>query len=339
MKRAERDAGSISMSALAILVFMAAVAAGGALVLRASLSYGRRSRDREEARSALEKEAERVMEALTADDTPEADCPSDAVWDAVKVPQTEGVEIALEDVSSRINPNWAQKAVFQKTHLGNILLSTDPDADALQQRREDKGFSLDVKAHYGDLIKEEALSKYFSAYGYANLNVTDEFALRKLWAVRMGTETGAEAFHGRVQQLLAAKKVLKPSEVRTFLAGEYDKLFPVMNAEPVFNVHFIEPLLLTEFLSYPDWKIKHPAQTAELILGSRDSSELTGPELRKIIGAEENNRIYQYLGPTTWFWKITVTRGNARLEWIVARLPAEDEGAPRFLLTEERFSS
>jgi hypothetical protein len=74
-------------------------------------------------------------------------------------------------------------------------------------------------------------------------------------------------------------------------------------------------------------------------LETREGSELTGPELHKIIGAAENNRIYQYLGPTTWFWKITVSRGNARLELIVARLPSEEEAAPRFFITEERYSS
>jgi hypothetical protein len=326
------------MAALAILIFMASVAAGGALVLQAALSYGRKSADKDAERISLEKEAERVIAALTEDPTPEADSPGDSVWESIHTSQTEGVEIALEDVSSKLNPNWVQKAVFEKTRLGDILLSGE-NADALQQRREDEGFSLDIASEYKDFIREEALPKYFSAYGYANINVTDEFALRKLYALRTGDEPGSEVFHGRVQQLLAAKKILKSSELRAFLGVDFDKLFPVVNAEPVFNVHFVEPLVLTELLSYPDWKIEHPAQTAELILGARDSSELTGPELRKIIGAAENNRIYQYLGSTTWFWKIVVSRGNTRLECIVARLPAEGEGAPRFLITEERYSS
>jgi hypothetical protein len=338
VNRKAGENGSISMAALAILIFMAAVAAGGILVLQASLSYGRRSSEKEAARIPLEKEADRVMAALTEDATPEADCPNDPVWESIKTPQEEGVEIQLEDLSSRLNPNWVQKAVFEKTRLGSILLSGD-NADEIQQRREDKGFSLDIESEYKDLIREEALPKYFSAYGYANINVTDEFALRKLYALRTGDEAGSKVFHARVQQLLAERKILKPSQLQAFLGTDFDKLYPVVNAEPILNVHFVEPVVLTELISYAEWKIKRPEQTAQLLLDAREDTELTAQQLRKIINAAENNRIYQYLGTITWFWKITVSRGEARLECIVARLPSEAEEAPRFLIIEERYSS
>jgi hypothetical protein len=326
------------MAALSLLVLMAAIAAGLALVLQAALSYNRRSEEKDALRLPLEREAERVINTLCGDPTPEADCPLDPVWTAIAVSEVEGLEISIEDVSSRLNPNWAQKVVFEKTHLGE-LFQTGRTADELQQRREDDGFSIDLASEYGDLIKEEAFPKYFSAYGYANINVTDEFALQKLFVLRTGNEPASEAFHSRVQQLLMEKKILKPEEVRAFLGADYAALFPVMNAEPVFNVHYIEPLLLTELLANPDWKIPHPEAAAQAILAARDGTELTGQELRKIIGAAENNRIYQYLGTITWFWKIVVTRDSARLELIVARLPAEGDGAAQFLITEEKFSS
>jgi hypothetical protein len=337
MSGAERQGGSISMTALSILVLMASVVAGVALILQASLSYSGRSAQRDSIRLPLEQEAERVIRALSEDPTPEADCPLDPVWDAVAEPETEGVKITLEDVSSRLDPNWIQKAVLEKTHLGEML-QTGRTAAELQQRREDNGFSIDLQSEYGDLIKEETLQKYFSPYGYANINTTDEFALRRLYALRTGDDPGSEVFHARVQRLLTEKKILKPSELRVFLGAEFDALFPVMNAEPIYNVHFIDPLLLTELLSYPDWKIRAPSRAARLILDSRSGTELTARELRKIIGAAENNRIYQYLGATTWFWKIVVSTEKASLEIIAARLPAEGEAAAQYLIAEERFS-
>jgi hypothetical protein len=338
MSRARRQKGSISMAALAVLVLMASVAAGGALVLQAALSYGRRSSEKEAGRVELEREVERVVRALAADQTPEADSLQDPVWDAVGAPQAAGVQVGLEDVSSRLNPNWVQKAAFEKTRLGDILLAGSVAAE-LQQRREDEGFSLDIASRYEDLIREEALPEYFSAYGYANINVTDEFALRKLYVMRTGNEAGSEAFHDRIQRLLMEKKVLKPAELRDFLGVDYEALYPVVNAEPIMNVHFVPPVILAQLLAYPDWGVPHPEQTAQLLEGRRDGSELTPQELHTIIGTAENNRIYQYLGTVTWFWRIVASRGTACLESIVARLPSEADDAPRFLIVEERYSS
>jgi hypothetical protein len=337
MTRRKSQGGSTSVTALILLVLLAAVAGGGIIVLQSALSYDAKSVRNDEQKLPLKKEAQRVIKALCDDTTPEADSPLDQVWSAIRMPETEGVTIKLQDLSSNLNPNWVQKNILAKTHLGD-LLKPGVTPDVLQQRREDKGFSVDLALEYGDLIKEEAIPKYFTAYSYANINVTDEFALRKLYAIRTGDEPGSEVFHGHVQELLAQKKILKPTDLRQFLGIDYDTLYPMMNVEPIINVHFMDPMVLNELLSYPDWKVSHPREKAQIVLDSRDRSELTGEELRRIIGVAEDNRILQYLGVITWFWKITVSRETASLVLIVARLPSEGESAPRFLITEERFS-
>jgi len=330
--------GSTSLVALTMLILMAAVAAGGALLLQAAFAYTSRSSTREDLRLSLQKEGERMAGLLARDPTPDADSPMDPIWGQIGSPGIRDVSITLEDASSRLNVNWAQKAIFEKTALGQ-LLRHGSTAQELQQRREDRGISPDIAAEYADLIKEDALPRYFTGYGYANLNVTDEFALRKLFAVRMSDQAGAEVFHMRLQQALIQKKILKRSDLREFLGLDYGKLFPLMNAEPVFNVHFVEPLILGELLSLPDLRIPQPRHIAQVILDSRDRQELTSEKLRQIMGAPDDNRIYQYLGVVTWFWKITVTRGSARLELIVARVPTDDGRAPRFLIVEERYYS
>jgi len=330
--------GSASIVALTMLILMAAVAAGGALILQAAFAYTSRSSEREQLRLSLQKEGERVVGLLARDPTPEADSAMDPIWGQITSPEIPDVSVALQDVSSRLNANWAQKIIFEKTALGQ-LLRDGSTAQELQQRREDKGISTDIASEYEDLIKEDALPRYFTGYGYANLNVTDEFALRRLYAVRMADQAGAEVFHTRLQQALIQKKLLKHTDLREFLGLDYGKLFPLMNVEPILNIHFVDPLILGELLSLPDLRIPQPRQIAQALLYSRDRSELTPEKLRQIMGVSGDNRIYQYLGVVTWFWKITIARSSTRLELIVARVPSDDGSAPRFLIVEERYSA
>ncbi len=337
MRRTLGTGGSASMAALALLIILASAAAGGIMILQAALVSEKRCVEREDLRLQLEKEAQRAIKALCKDKSPRADSPLDSVWEEIRTPGMEGMSVTLKDVSSALNPNWAQKNVFIKTGLKNLLRS-EKSAEEMQQRRVDKGFSLDIDAAFGDLINEGAVGKHFTAYGYANLNVTDEFALRRLYAERTGDEAGANVFHARVQQLLMEKKILKPKDVKEFLGSAYDGLYPVMNAEPVYNVHFASELLITELLSYPGLKVPQPKEAARIILDSRGGAELTREDLNKIIGAPEESRIYQYLGVTTWFWSIAVSAQGGSLEVVAARLPFEEDEASRFVITEERYS-
>ncbi len=334
MRRPGED-GSASVAALAILILLAAVAAGGLLLLQAALSYERRSVASDAMKRALEEQAEKVVRALSQNPSPDADSPFDPVWQTIGRPDSE-TTITLRDVSSALNPNWVQKNVLQKTRLGG-LLRPGRTADELQQRREDRGFSLDLAGGYGDLFQEGVLDKYFTAYGYANINATDEFALRKLFAIRTGNEARGEMFHGRVQELLTARKILKPEELRTFLGADYEQLFPLMGVDPMLNVHFTDPLLLGALLSHPDLKIPNPDGVLQQILLSRENGELTAEELARIIGVDRDNRIFQYLGVITWFWKVTAARGTSRLDLVAARLPAERGGRARYLVIEERY--
>ena len=252
------------------------------------------------------------------------------------MPEANGVVLGLADASSALDPNWVQKNVFTRTGLAS-LLSFTAAADELQQRREDRGFSLNLSEAYGDLFADGALDRYCTAYGIANINVTDEFALRRLYALRTGDAAAAEVFHARVQQLLREQRVLRPEELRAFLGPGYDALYPVMNAEPCMNVHFLDPLILAELLAYPALAVPHPQASARAIIASRTRSELSRAELLALVSAPAASRIYQYLGVVTWFWQLTVAAQHARLELIVARLPGLPGEPARFQIVEERY--
>lgn len=325
--------GSASLAALGLLVLLASTAVGGSLVLRASASYGGRSAAREEAFLMLEADTERVIRALCADPSPDCDSPLDPVWDAVREPAADGTVLELADAGTGINPNWIQKNLLEKTGLGD-LLRPGRTADELQQRREDGGPAADILLAYGDLFREGMLERHGSGYGYANVNVTDEFVLRKLYAVRTGDEAASEVFHTRIQRLLSERRIAGPRDLAELLGSGADALLPLVNAEPVLNVHFADPLVLTELLSYPDWKVPHPAAATGLILDSRGNAEIEPADLRRMVGAAEDSRVWQYLGTVTWFWRIRAARDGRALETVVARIPGG--GPPLFRIVEER---
>jgi hypothetical protein len=334
MRRAQE--GSASVLVLVLLTMLAAAAGGAAGLLQGSLRYLRASEDASAMRRSLEREADRVIAALAADPTPGTDSPLDPVWSVVGAPGGEGVVLSLADVSSALDPNWVQKNVLSRTALKSLLSSAGA-ADELQQRREDRGFSLDLPGAYGDLFAEGALDRYFTAYGTANINVTDEFALRALYALRTGDAAAAEDFHARVRQLLRGQRVLRPDELQAFLGPGYDALYPVMNAEPCMNVHFLDPLILTELLAYPALAVPHPRESALAILETRTRSELSSRDLLKLVAAPDASRIYQFLGVVTWFWRLTVATRNARLELVIARVPGSFGEPARFQIVEERY--
>jgi len=330
---ARRTRGSASMAALALLVLLASTAAGGAMVLRASSSYAGRSAAREEEDRAMAAAAEKVLRALCADPSPDRDSPLDPVWDAVREAAADGTAVDLSDAGAGFNPNWIQKNLLEKTGLGD-LLRPGRTADELQQRREERGPAADILAGYGDMFVEKALESHGSGWGYANVNVTDEFVLRRLYALRTGDEAGAEGFHARVQRLLADRKLAATGDLAEILGPGMDALFPLVNAEPVFNVHYLDPLVLKELLAYPEWKVTEPAGTAARILDARGSSEIGPEDLKRLVTAPEDSRVWQYLGTVTWFWRVRVARGGRELVTVAARIPGD--GPPVFQVVEER---
>ena len=338
MRRAARQNGSVSAAALVLLVILSAFSAASVALLRALQSYERRSEERSAGREELRRIAEETIKRMTQDPTPLSDSPLDPVWAWIGMPREDGVTVELEDISSALNPNWIQKNILAKTGLGDLLFP-GRSPDELQQRREDEGFFTDILRAYGDLFREGALEAYFSGYGYANVNTTDEFALRKLYLLRTGDAVGSEEFHARIQEALVARRIVGSEELQSFLGEAYAKLYPVVNAEPILNVHFADPLVLGELLAYPDWGVRDPQEALGTLISTRQGAELTAQELRRIIGEAHDSRIHQYLGVRSWFWKVTVSRGAERLEIVLARLPPEaEEESPRLLVVEERHS-
>ena len=85
-------------------------------------------------------------------------------------------------------------------------------------------------------------------------------------------------------------------------------------------------------------KVPNPLDTAKAIIAMRDTTEISAEQLHTLIGAPAASRVYQYLGVTTWFWKVTVKKAARVLDLVVARMPVAPDQKARFVIVERRYS-
>ena len=166
---------------------------------------------------------------------------------------------------------------------------------------------------------------FFTPYSFFNVNVSDEFVLRSLYLIRTGDPVGAEAFRIRVQESRIRRddepppRYVERKELPALLGLAYDRVYPVLNAEPPLNVHFVSERVLREIA-------RHYEVTPGLIdalLQQRNAGELTEKDVRTLLDGQ-SPLFGRYLGVRSWFWEITVTGQEHRLRWVVARLPSRD---------------
>jgi hypothetical protein len=328
------DRGYASTTALFLLFFFSLMGIGLSVLAGQGFLLEKREADKDASLVLLSRKAEEILEALAKDESPGESSLRDAVWQQAEAVKGEGYEVVLEDVSSRINPNWVRKNLFEKTGLDRLFKEGKTAGD-LQQHREDHGFFSDLQEGYGDFFGEKGLERFFTPYGYANINMTDEFSLRKLYTLRTGRP--GEPFRGRIQELLREKKILAAEELKNFLGADHESLYPVICTEAMMNVHFLDPYLLEEILSYPDYEIENGREKALLLVGIRDGRELKQEELPALLGTEKTNRVFEYLGVVTWFWGLRIARERGELRLVVARLPSEKNEAPEYRIIERGF--
>ena len=153
----------------------------------------------------------------------------------------------LEDVSSRLGLNWIRKEVLADS--GALL--PGHAAQEVQEARESVGLRLNLDTGFGAFVTPEALERLFTPYGWFNINIADEFVLRAVHRSRSGDPVAAERFHLAVQEARIARRVIASEELAAFLGeDEFPLLFPVVNAEPALNIHFV-PERVLEILLYP----------------------------------------------------------------------------------------
>jgi hypothetical protein len=329
--------GYASAVFLFALFCFSSVSLGAGYIVVSATGTAKRFREDDRARTETESLLRDIMNSLRSDPSPETNSYDDPVWSWDGKTQG-GYTVSLRPLSDRLNPNFLRKNVFEKTAL-SALLKPGKSADDLQQFREDRGLSLAAGA-YADFFEEDILDRYFSNYGWTNINLTDEFAARKLGEAVTGSPEKGEKLRKIIQLLLINKNQADREGLPVLLGEDYEELYPFVNAEPLMNVNFIEPVLLQELLAYPDYRIIRPGKIYETVINRRETGTLDTADIHALLGIDETNLLHHYLGSVTWFWEISIQGGGHCRRAVVCRLPprSPDHGAPdKYIIIEERF--
>jgi hypothetical protein len=331
-----KEQGSITPQLLVMLLVLFSFVSGITAYLRASYSYELKSRSAENSRARLESAVDEMIEALKADHSPELDSPSDPAF-AISKSRNGLVSLKIEDESSKLNPNLIDQAMFEKTDLKGFIISGE--ASDIASFREKNGLVNDTAA-FSTLFKPETLNS-LTVFGWANVNVIDRNSLGSLFLALTGSDSGADSLLADVASMATVKKFMNEPDLDKILGSNADALRPVIAASPYFNVHFIDANLLKSVLANPDFKISGNAIKAEAILQHRGSSDISQADLKAILGVKDGNKVLQYLGVQTWFFRIRAEEGPLNLEVIVARDPRSDgsgnDSKRTFAKVERRF--
>jgi hypothetical protein len=283
-----------------------------------------------------------VIASLASDPSPEVNGIDDPLW-LRNGRRTNGCTVAITPISDRINPNFARKNIFEKTRL-DLLFRPGMNADKLQQFREDTGLHIRGEAFAG-FFEEELFKKRFSPYGWANINLIDEFAARQLGTALTGDTAQGEALREKIRLLLMEGRRQDRETLPFALGASWSCLWPFVNAEPLMNINFVDPLILEELLAYDGHGIRRPEELSAEILSRRRTEGISAEDLRSILGIDRSNPLAHYFGSVTWFWEIIITAenggsGSSTLRAVVCRLPPRAfpaETKPEYTIIERRF--
>jgi hypothetical protein len=335
-----RDAGYTSLVFLFALFLCSALALGAAAHISSALSMAGHEKNEASVRKEMEGLLHEALGALVSDPSPEANGVDDPLW-LWNGRRAKGYVITIIPSSDRLNPNLARKNIFEKTRL-EFLFRPGKNADKLQQFREDTGLRLGEES-FADFFEEGIFEKYFSPYGWANINLIDEFAARQLGTALTGDPERGEALREKVRLLLMERRLVDRETLPFFLGASQAELWPFVNAEPLMNVNFVEPLILEELLAYAEYGIKSPEERSAEILSRRETEGISSEDLRAMLGIDGSNPLAHYLGSITWFWEIVISAESEdapSLRVVVCRLPPgafPEETGPNYKIIERRF--
>jgi hypothetical protein len=316
------DEGYSSVSVIILIFFLSAVTLGVLFYLQNSHKLSRSLDQYYSSQSQLDGEVFQLIEELAADPTPDADSVFDPVWSYLENRDNSEINLKLEDISSRFNLNFMRTKMIEQSSF-KTLMTGGFSPDDLKQYRGSKGFFSDLNTGYDDFFEEEDLDKYFTSYGYANLNISYEDSLRKIFEIRV-SDGNSDAFLSKIHQLILSNEMADTVKMKSMFGSDYDVLYPLINTLPVMNVNFVPEKVLYAVLNYPYGGEKHEdcLNFYEIIKSERTTFELENERLDQIFNLEgEYVRITQYLGTQTWFWKITATLDDQVLEVVLCRLP------------------
>lgn len=277
-----------------------------------------------------------IYEDIKNDVSSEGDSLFDSVWDRNNSTE-DGYLITLESLSGKINLNFLDSKVLLESGLPSVFYDSKSIIEIENLRSERLLYSYE---EIKDYISEENFSKYFSFYGFANINIMNATSLELLVNNLTDSFYGTELNQKR-NILLANKQLIKTeTEYNLFCGINYSEIFPYINLDAAINVNFIDEDCLYKLINYAGFELTSKKRKVDTLLSLREKRELTQEDIITILGITKNDELYYYLGSKTWFWKISIQGKTQDCHVILCRsVEKTSELKPKFYIIEKRWIS
>lgn len=305
-KISKKDSGFSSFSVLLIILLITSFSLGTASLLfwyqrQLSLSSGK-----QEFETKAWKIYQELAKALLDDESPRSDSILDPLWKKTSQLQqlNPQLTIQLNDQSSKINLNFVQYRFLKRGSLKTLLKAQKNRRDFIDFR--DKSGPLMDIASYDDFIK--ITDKLFTVYSYANINTDYPNELTKLFLLRTNPSS-RDIIYQKIINLRLEKKILSQDDFHAWCGVDYAKVFPLITAKALWNVHFLPKEILQAVLSYQKKQIPGWQNLYNQIMDLRENSEISPDFLKTRLPQNKKHDyriIHHYLGTETWFWKLEI---------------------------------
>ncbi len=186
----------------------------------------------------------------------------------------------------------------------------------------------DIQESLSNGIK--TLERIYSAYGLSIRDVSSGINLRFMSDAFIKNESINHLIMSDPDNNLVAygwaHKNMIPEEMKNRIKTSFsiqndEQLFPLINAFPLTNVHYLSEECIAAFLKYYD--IADAEKKAADVYARAQRELIT--DIRKIIAVRKNHRIVDLLGCKTSFWKITFFYDSCVVEAVFCAVPNREE--------------
>lgn len=258
-----------------------------------------------------------VLSSLNDDSSPSADSKHDKFfsYDDVFI---NGCHVSIVPLSGKINVNFFPWDVLVSSELKNLLVNSNSFLSFMTSNEE----LINDYSVLAEYIDAEKFDLYFTTYGWANYNITQENSIKVLLSAMNINSTFL--LNKRKSMLSSKQFVQSYSEYRSVCGVNYKSVMPFMNIEAPLNVNFIDEQILKDILGCSKYKVAGINSKVSAIISQRETKEIDSEKLQAILSLKPNNELYYLLGVNSWFYQINFEYEEVACSVVVAKEVSDD---------------
>lgn len=253
-----------------------------------------------------------VLASLNDDSSPSADSKHDKFF-SFDDSYINGCHVSIVPLSGKININFFPWDVLVSSELRNLFLNPNNFLSFMSNNDE----LINDYSIIADFIDSEKFDEYFTTYGWANFNISQENAIKSLLSAM---DINSTFLLNKRSSLLSSKQFIQSySEYRSVCGVNYKSIMPFMNIEAPLNVNFVDEQILKDILSCSKYKVSAINSKVSAIVSQREVKELDAEKLQAILSLKPNNELFYLLGVDSWFYQINFEYEEAACSVVVAK--------------------